>query len=941
MYTSPFDVHRFPDAPVMPDPDGISTEAVKVLHRLRGTLPDPVDWNAADPVEMSTALARAIFDHEAARLTLDLPDDRLEMPVALHQDDPRLLQLLDTARHIRSRDPDEWPVLMDTALEAVQAETAQVMQLDIDGLQARDLDNQNMPLYETIHEDMLDHRLETRYQGILNSVTLASPLATPWLPPLPGTYRGVLPVRPSPMPEAPDIRPEFPVSSEPSRSQPQPTERSVVIPDYQIREITNPETQQVSYRTELNQVSQNLHGGARIWGMNAENDTLPLRAFTSLEAAQAQIDALQSMETLREALRNHEPVTIAGVPYDPVPDESGIDGISGFRVRDGDRTSMPLISLWELQQYAHTGTLTPELAVQQLQNAERSGYTFTPFEESALQVFARDANVDPRFTAYREQEEEYLVMRGGSRSSARNFSLDDLPRIVRDHVQAHRFDHLQNEAPASARTTETGLHLQDLYLPDVHRQPMRIDAAFRETDFIRAFHNRSDALAFMQWINDQKEPRAALDRNEPLTLGTLRYVPAGVPGEYRAVNAETGQAIDRQIIDRQTLHDLLYDGVLREDLARQWQAQLNQSNPVTEMDPVTGMNPVTGVDSVTEPNPVTGIDPYMRTLIRHQQQGLYDYPRITEEISRYAPNGIVDPSRMRTPESTVTPANPVLVPTAAEQQAAAEQLAAVKQQAATSQDMEYRDEINRPAATGQAKEWAPLINQATPVGQEKTQEVQQKGQEVQQKGQEAQQKNQKEQEENQTANDGKNQKGQGQGQGQSKNDSQQAEKPGGFSLFSRVHQHHHYQEPLAGAQPPAEGQSPAGAQPPAVRSTASVSEQDTLGVMGMMDQAPVTPEEIHALDHRVKQEGLTPEIRDGIQNLSERGQRDVKNQKLTPEQLQKNAHALNQLSDTINSQPDSSLKQSTLEYIQKLGQMLMEALKRIFHMGRSSSGPSM
>ncbi|MBU2769208.1 hypothetical protein HAP94_24390, partial [Acidithiobacillus ferrivorans] len=256
MYASPFDANRFPDAPTIPDPDSISIEAAMVLHHLRGTLPDPVNWNASVPMEMSTALARAIFDHEAARLTLDLPDDRMDLPIALHQDDPRLLQLLDTARHIRQRDPSQWPMLMDMALEAVQAETADVMHLDGDGLQARDLDNQNLPLYETIHEDMLDHRLETRYQGILNPGTLAAPLASPWMPPLPGTYRGVLPVRPSPLPgatpvpvatplpgsiplpaaELPEVlraSPEFPAY--PEQPQPQLAERSAVMPDYQIR----------------------------------------------------------------------------------------------------------------------------------------------------------------------------------------------------------------------------------------------------------------------------------------------------------------------------------------------------------------------------------------------------------------------------------------------------------------------------------------------------------------------------------------------------------------------------------------------------------------------------------------------------------------------------------------------------------------------------------
>jgi hypothetical protein len=285
--------------------------------------------------------------------------------------------------------------------------------------------------------------------------------------------------------------------------------------------------------------------------------------------------------------------------------------------------------------------------------------------------------------------------------------------------------------------------------------------------------------------------------------------------------------------------------------------------------------------------------------------------------------------------------------TAAERQAGSQQAAVA---ANPSQGMEgYQDEITQnvsPADSPAAMKPGDGNGKKTPVDQGKTQEAQQEGQEAQQDGQKAQQ-------ETQTANDGKNQKGQG--QGQSANGPQQdATKAGGFSLFSRVHQHHHYQEPLAGAQPPAEAQPSAGANSaqdanpaPAsgtnapMQNAPQVSKRDTLGVMDMINQAPVSPEEINVMNNRVKREGLTPEIHDGIQNISARGQRDVKDQKLTPEQLQKNAHALNQLGDTVNNQPDSPQKKAIMEHIQKLGQMLMEAIKRIFSLGRASTGPSM
>ena len=702
------------------------------------------------------------------------------------------------------------------------------------------------------------------------------------------------------------------------------------MPNYQIREITNPATQQVSYRTELNQVSQNLRGGSRIWGMDAENDTLPMSAFDSMEAAQAHIDALQNMEPLREALQNLETVTIAGVPYDPVREDNG--SISRFLARDGmDRTDLPWISTWELQQYAHTGKLTPELAVQQLQSAELSGYDFTPFETLALQEFARDAYVDPQFTAYRKQEGEYLAARGDTRPSERDFSLDELPRVIRDYVWAHRFDLHQAvttqrpeireqrqesslreapsagvQPPAAARTTETGLHLQDLYLPDAHRKPMRIDTAFRESDFIRAFYNTSDALAFMGWVDVQKEQRAALDRGEPLTLGQLRYVPAGVPGEYRATDAETGQPIDRQIIDQSSLHDLLHNGVVQDDLAQQWQMCPNLLTPI------------------------------LQTIIDHRQKGMYDYASVADEISRYGiaaspqtpPVQPVSPIPQNPPVSPAqasaqpSPAAGNFVPSAAEQQA--------QEPAANPQDMDYKDEATARAAA--AKQNVVGENDATPVKQEKTQKAQQDGREVQQKGRTSQQ-------EDQAKNDGQNQKGQGQGTS-SNAAGQDAPKAGGFSLFSRVHQHHHYTEEKPAAPVAPEVFAPAaspsqGATPP------EVSRRETLGVMNMLNQAPVSPEEINVMRHRVEKEGLTPEIQKGIENLSARGQQDVKNGKLTPEQIQKNTHAMNQLADTVSRQPDSPQKDSVLEHIRKLVEMLVEAIKRIFSRGRASAGPSM
>ncbi|WP_414041570.1 hypothetical protein ACJU26_05795 [Acidithiobacillus sp. M4-SHS-6] len=740
MYSSPFDTQRFPDAPAVELPDTISLEGKAVLLRLRTSQPDPVMEGVSSserisPPGMAMALARAIFDHESARLTLDLPDDRMDLPVALHQDDPRLLKLLDTARRIYQHDgPERWPMLMDMALEAVQVETAQVMALDGDGLQARDLDNQNLPLYETIHEDMLDNRLETRYQGILNQNTLKDAPGTVWSPPPPGTYRGVLPVRPSPMP-----------------------------PD---GELPPPQTRRV------------------------------------------------------------EPVN----REQPRPD------------------------------------LQPQPTMERSTPMPESETSKTPEAESA-----------------------------------------------------------------GPRTTETGLRLQDIYLPDIHQNPMRIDAAFQQSEFIRAFYNQTEAMDFMAWINDQSAQREALDQNAALTLGRLQYVPAGVPGEYRAVNAETGQPVDRQIIDRQSLHDLLHVGKLPDDLAQQWQAQ-------PEL-----------------------LAPQMQALVTQRQRGTDSYRSVVQQIGRYdpdtgqsvpapavetvAPAPAIDTA---TPAMNAAPAGMMM--TAAEQQAADARAAAMPIPNAPN-EMEYTDENT--ASRDMKNKSAPANQWEGREAQHEGQEAQQKGQEAQQKGQENQQKDQKTQQENQTKQDGQNQKDQRQDQ-----NAKDAQKPS-FSLFSRVHQHHHYQAPAEGAPAegtPAEGKSPAEGTPaegtaasnsPAKSSSKDpivphVSRRDTLDVMNMLNEAPVTPDEIQVMNNRVKKEGLTPEVQDGIQSISERGQRDVKNGKVTPEQMQKNAHALNELGYTVSQQPDSEGKQKMMEHIRRLGQMLVEAIKRIFHLGsKASAGPSM
>lgn len=142
--------------------------------------------------------------------------------------------------------------------------------------------------------------------------------------------------------------------------------------------------------------------------------------------------------------------------------------------------------------------------------------------------------------------------------------------------------------------------------------------------------------------------------------------------------------------------------------------------------------------------------------------------------------------------------------------------------------------------------------------------------------------------------------------------------------------------PSAVPAPALPGATPSqGATPP------EVSKRETMGVLNGMNQVPLSPEEINVMRHRVEKEGLTPEIQKGIENLSARGQQDVKDGKLTPEQIQKNAHAMNQLGDTVNRQPDSPQKDSVLEHIRKLVGMLVEALKRIFSRGRASAGPGM
>jgi hypothetical protein len=498
MYRSPFEPNRFPDAGDPPTVD-VSDDAQATLDRLRDDPPDSLSLAQADVADQAAALARAIFDHEAARSQLDLPDDRMDLPVALHQNDPQLLHLLDTARTIHASNPERWPVVFGSALEAVAAETQAVMDLSPREQIARDITNQTILPYSLIHDD-LPNRLEHRYQGILNPGTLRAAPGSIWVPPPPGAYTGTLPVVPSNM--------QFPPRYE---IQPINRDGEPIVPGT---------TADAFYRAVLREP-----------GEGDRPDRLrQLADFPSQEAAETFVNQLQSHGPLLEAIKNEEPVTVAGQSYRlagyqardnmPIYAPELPDG-----VMDGSWTSVPAS---ELTRYLQTGQLSLGLAG----NALLPSAQLNEFDRQALRHYAEQNVGNSAF---------YQVVQPGE-SILKNNVLDYVRSMGKD---APEYTILEARDRVTGRSeydvTMTGIPRNQGTLSRIWGAPFSAHGILP----IGTFSRLEDAQREQAWLvsPEAQQLRQALSQQEPVTvLGT----------EYRPLFHDDGslqfyQAQDRQI----------------------------------------------------------------------------------------------------------------------------------------------------------------------------------------------------------------------------------------------------------------------------------------------------------------------------------------------------------------------------------------------------------
>ncbi|MDD2749176.1 hypothetical protein [Acidithiobacillus thiooxidans] len=549
--------------------------------------------------ERAGLLARAIFEHEYERLYhAPLPEDgSLEFPPALTFDDPELIRFLDTARQIYGHDPKDWPLVLDQALETVNEETQDVLALSAPDMRARGVTIHNMGHFEGIDENLGDHYLEGRLQGILNPQVLKDPPGTPWKQP--GKWHGPLPVLPIPLSQirladgpADGVSPadsNSPANENPSAAPDRaenathlslPEGDTAVSDTVQAPETTDagqmpavslPEHYAVLPQADgtflLTRPQAEPGQWASVWDDSfaaPENGQPVVGTFPNPEQAAEYAQGLADMAAQRQALLRHDAVTLGGVHYVPAFDDN--NALIYYKA-DSEGVKSPLTDQWELAQYAHTGIPSPDMVAQQLQAQQASGTPLSPFENLALERFAADAARDPKLTANWERELNYLILSDAKPTEGRNLELSDLPKIIQDFVSTRQMAELSAtmDDPASAETTTrlpSARQTPSARLPFVYRQdmedtddgkphtvylqnPQGVWASATGEQFIRDFATPLAADAFIQQLQAHAPLLDALQQHQPVTIAGVHYQPQTAEngyGYYRPQDAESPTA---------------------------------------------------------------------------------------------------------------------------------------------------------------------------------------------------------------------------------------------------------------------------------------------------------------------------------------------------------------------------------------------------------------
>lgn len=759
-------------------------------------------------------------------------------------------------------------------------------------------------------------------------------------------------------------------------------------PEYTIRENRSPTGGASTYLMEMTGIPMNRDTLSRVWAENASFGVLRMGEFANLQDAQTMQASLLSPETreLQDAIARLDDVTVAGgTKYEAVFDDNRI--FQYYRAEDREN---PTVSLPEMLRYAYTGKLSQTLGTHLIQ-AQENGYEPNPAEQVALKQFAYGITAGSLLQEDLALEQSYAQLRGGSYPGpATPFS--DLPARTQQYAMEHRFDFLQSQSAPVAAMAGTGgesnafvvdehgprpatatssthqttgapmnLQIQNQFFPDGQGNPIAVPMIMNNGQPMVGFETEHQAQAFLDWMQENQATRLnALEKGEAVDLGGLQYVPAGVPGEYRAV--QNGQALDRQIIDREELATAMTTGRLSPALSEQWNRAQDLSLGTKT---VAWVNQVDGFQLRNIAAKVAAMNATAPAMV-HTEPTLpaSDPQQMQDRVQREA----AAPAMVHT-EPVLRPSDPQQVQDRGQREGAAaspqpvQAVAAVAGVAAASAggEMDFQDnsapvlkrDVNTLNQTvdvqsaGNKEQIVPAREQTKEVAGQTEEVAEQKGEakqsNEQQSGQQKQSKDQNREE------DRDQDKSRGQGQGQ-------AAGPTGFHLFGgRTHTHYHTHNEAAAApetssaptQPTQPEKKPSG--PTLSKAASNPSVFDTRSLQTSIHDHPVTPQEVQALNQKVKREGLTPENQSAVENIANRKDATLKNAK--PENHADNQNltkSLDDLQQTVRNDQtpnvDPSVKEKLAKSLQEFAKALAEAIQRIFAavMGRSSSaGPSM
>jgi len=490
------------------------------------------------------------------------------------------------------------------------------------------------------------------------------------------------------------------------------------------------------------------------------------------------------------------------------------------------------------------------------------------------------------------------------------------------------------------------MQMQKQFYPDAQGNPTPVSMILLNDRPLVAFQTDAEGQQFLNWMQGNEARRQALEKGEAVDFGNLQYVPAGVPGEYRAVL--NGLAVDRQIIDQADLRAALETGKLSPELYQQWERHAQElddpgmqcvltANRLNTFSLEQVLSLIRGNPSAPSPAPANG----------NAVQGTpLSYPPVPDFAA----------STPTPPGPDATTAAPVTPTVAAGATAGATAAAAPAPAApAARPDMEFDDEAPQGAVPDVQPVKGGVIQSDTRAEPAKGQvdEVQQQGETVKQnqaQRTEEQKQNQDRSKDEKSSQDKDQNRGQGQAAG-----------PSGFHLFGpRVHNHYHtHHAPQSGGGESAEASASAPSAPaptsgglkPAKAAAANLNSLDVQNLQTTVQEQQVTSQEVRALNQKIVREGLTPENQQAAQGIFARKDATLKQVgRHNYEENQRVTKALDDLGRTIRNDQtpnvDPSVREKLARAAQDFARAVGEALARLLAAltgrGRgASAGPSM